>query len=409
MHDQTYFQELSVSNKENGYRDIIATIDISSYRRIPWEHEIPFFLCSFFDPDTKLPIAPCPRNLLRGVAEQAEKRGLKALAGLEYEFFQFKETTNSLAMKKGHGLQHLTPGMFGYSLQRTGLNQDYYHAVFDSSRQFGCPMEAWHTETGPGVYECALEFTEITQMADRGALFKFLCKSLGPKYGVLPSFMAKPSQGLPGNSGHIHISLVDKDSGANIFARDSEDKDAKYNDLRFLSDIGRSFLAGVLEGLGDIMPLLAPTINSYKRLVENFWAPVVISWGLEHRAASVRLIAPPTCAPKATRLEIRVPGSDSHPHYAMAGILALGLRGIGEKLTLDAMPPLSLTETEVNGERLAKSLQIATDRFMAPSSIAREVLGDAFVDHYGSTRRHEIRQWEEAVTDWEVMRYTETV
>lgn len=114
--------------------------------------------------------------------------------------------------------------------------------------------------------------------------------------------MAKPTAGLSGNSGHIHISLADKETGRNFFARETDDIDAQYPDLKNFSDLGRYFLAGVLNGLPDIMPLLAPTINSYKRLVENYWAPVDVSWGLEHRLASVRLIAPPTCAPKSTRV-----------------------------------------------------------------------------------------------------------
>lgn len=112
--------------------------------------------------------------------------------------------------------------------------------------------------------------------------------------------MAKPREGLPGNSGHMHVSLVSED-GKNLFFRDTPDPSPPYPEVTHLSDIGRQFLAGVLVGLPDVMPLFAPTINSYKRLVENFWAPVTVSWGLEHRTASIRLICPPTCSPKATR------------------------------------------------------------------------------------------------------------
>lgn len=118
--------------------------------------------------------------------------------------------------------------------------------------------------------------------------------------------MAKPLYGLAGNSGHIHISLVDN-NGKNLFARDTMDRDAKWKDIQHLSDASRHFLAGVLEALPDIMPLFAPTINSYKGLVENHWTPVYLSWGLGDRMASVRLIAPPVCKPSATRLEVRIP------------------------------------------------------------------------------------------------------
>lgn len=214
--------------------------------------------------------------------------------------------------------------------------------------------------------------------------------------------MAKPREGLPGNSGHMHISLVTKD-GKNAFLRSSPDPSPPYPDVAHLSDLGRHFLAGILTGLPDIMPLFAPTINSYKRLVENFWAPVTVSWGLEHRAASIRLITPPTASAKATRFEVRVPGADANPHFVLAAIVALGWRGVEKKLEIP-VPPLSKGEdmggASDKGVRLAKTLKEATAAFMRKDSVAREVFGDKFVDHFGGTREHEVQLWEEAVTDW---------
>jgi glutamine synthetase len=225
--------------------------------------------------------------------------------------------------------------------------------------------------------------------------YRYVVKSVASKYGITPCFMAKPRQGLPGNSGHMHVSIVDKD-GKNLFFREKKDTEAEYEDLANLSDMGRHFLAGLLEGLPDIMPLVAPTVNSYKRLVENFWAPVTVS---------IRLIAPPTSKPGATRFEVRVPGADANPFYVLAAVLALGWRGVEEKLEVK-QPPLGKGQ-DVGGEadpgvRLAKSLKEATERFMRPESIARKVFGDEFVEHYGGTREHEIRLWDEAVTDWYV-------
>lgn len=301
--------------------------------------------------------------------------------------------------------------MFGYSITRPTLNKSYYHAVYDACVKFKCDLEGWHTESGPGVYEAALEFGQISEMADRASLFKYVVRSVASEYGITPCFMAKPRYGLPGNSGHTHVSVVDKD-GKNLFYREVKDENAKYSDIAHLSDLGRHFLAGILEGLPDIMPMLAPTINSYKRLVENFWAPVTVSWGLEHRAASVRLIAPPTSKPGATRFEIRVPGADANPYFVMSAILALGWRGVEKKLEL-TLPPLGKGQdvggSADQGARLAKNLKEATDRFMRKESIAREVFGDDFVDHFGGTRENEIRLWDEAVTDWELKRYIETV
>lgn len=214
--------------------------------------------------------------------------------------------------------------------------------------------------------------------------------------------MAKPREGLPGNSGHMHVSVVDK-SGKNLLSREKEDQDPPYPESAHLSDFGRHFLAGVLDGLSDIMPIVAPTINSYKRLVENFWAPVTVSWGLEHRAASIRLIAPPIASPKATRLEVRVCGADANPHFVLAAILGLGWRGVEKRLDIP-VPPLGKSEgvggESDKGERLAKSLKEATTHMMRPESVAREIFGDDFVDHFGGTREHEVRLWDEAVTDW---------
>lgn len=200
----------------------------------------------------------------------------------------------------------------------------------------------------------------------------------------------------------MHVSIVDKD-GKNLFYRGLEDPDPPYSDLANLSDMGRHFLAGLLDGLPDVMPLVAPTVNSYKRLVENFWAPVTVSWGLEHRAASIRLIAPPTASPKATRFEVRVAGADANPFYVLAAILALGWRGVENKMEIK-VPPLGKGEdvggASDKGVRLAKSLKEANARFIRKESVARKVFGDEFVDHFGGTREHEVRLWDEAVTDW---------
>lgn len=173
MHDQTYVQELGVSNAANGYRDILAKISLASFRRIPWEKNVPFFLVSFFDPETDAPIPPCPRNLLAAAVGKVEQCGWRALAGAEYEFFNFRENPTSLADKsRSTPLQHLTPGMFGYSLTRPVLNQEFYYGVFDACKAFRVDLEGWHTESGPGVYEAALEYGEVREMADRASLFK---------------------------------------------------------------------------------------------------------------------------------------------------------------------------------------------------------------------------------------------
>lgn len=426
MHDLTYFRELKISNKDNGYRDLIAKIDLKSYRRIPWEDNVPFFLVNFHDPDTDEPICACPRSILQTTLAKVQDGGYGSMAGAEYEFFTFRApkdasiqtshvssatTAPFLQNNPAHALPHLTQGMFGYSLTDPIHNQDWFYNIFETCEQFKCNIEGWHTESGPGVFEAALEFGDIAEMADRASLFKYVVKAMGSKHGITPCFMAKPREGLPGNSGHMHCSIVDK-SGKNMFARAEKDPDAPFKDLEYVSDLGRHFLAGLLDGLADVMPIIAPTVNSYKRLVENFWAPVTVSWGLEHRAASIRLIAPPTASAKSTRFEIRVCGADANPHLVLATILGLGWRGIEKKLEIKHAPlskDAEVGSSADKGERLPKSLKDSTARFMAKNSVAREVFGDDFVEHFGGTREHELRLWDEAVTDWEIKRYIETV
>ncbi|KAI0256654.1 glutamine synthetase/guanido kinase [Lactifluus subvellereus] len=416
LHDTVYSKELLISNSANGYRDLTATIDLSTLRRIPWESNVPFFLVSFLDPETKSPISVCPRGVLKGVMEKAEQRGWECLAGVEFEYFNFKETPHSLAEKKFHDLQPLTPGMHGYSLLRTQLNNDYFNDIFTYADAFEIPLEGHHTETGPGVFETALAYTTALRMADNALLFKYLVKSLGMKYGITPSFMAKPWGNLPGCSGHIHVSLRDR-NGNNAFAVKPEElqggrEGAAYDELKYISQTAEYFLSGVLDGLTDVMPTLVPTINGYKRLVggEAFWAPNAVTYGYDSRIASVRVISPPSVPPAATRFEIRVTGADVNPFFALSAIFGLGMRGIEKKLVLPVPPVSHFSLDDKKAGKipmLPQSLEAATERMVRPGSIAREVFGDEFVDHFGGTREHEIKLWNETVTAWEVERYLE--
>jgi len=377
-------------------------------------------LVSFFDPDTHQPICVDPRGVLKKAMDIAKAQGRECVSGVEYEYFNFKETPESLAKKKFMDLKPLTSGMHGYSLLRTQLNNDYFHDLFNESAKFDIDIEGHHTETGPGVYETALAYTSALRMADNAILYKYVAKSIGMKHGVMPSFMAKPWGNLPGCSGHVHLSLRDSD-GRNSFAvSDSELKSgrigAAYDDTKFMSQEGEWFLAGILDGIADVMPMLVPTINGYKRLVggEAFWAPNAITYGYDSRAASIRIISPPSVPPGATRLEVRIPGADMNPYFALSAIFLLGCRGIKNKIELPG-PPMShlTTEDKKNGKvkLLSTSLESATERMMRPDSIARkpEIFGTEFVEHFGGTRQHEVMLWNEAVTNWEVERYIELV
>lgn len=331
------------------------------------------------------------------------------------------ETPDTLAAKGHTAPQPLTPGMFGYSLLRPTLHQDYFYDIFDQCKEFDVNVESFHTETGPGVYEAALSYDNATRMADMANLFKLSVKQLGIKQGIMPTFMAKPYGDQPGCSGHIHFSIRDLATKANLFAAqpgehsttENAEWETSVKGVDTMSQIMKWFTAGLLTGLPSIMAILAPNINSYKRLVENYWAPVTVSWGIESRVSAIRVIGPPQCDPKGTRVEMRVSGADINPHLAIAACLATGLYGIKNKLAMPVAPTteeVDIAQGKVHiKERLPKSLKDAAQAMLAPGSIARQVLGDAFVDHYGATRLNECRLWETAVTTWETKRYFELV
>ncbi|TPX66455.1 glutamine synthetase [Spizellomyces sp. 'palustris'] len=385
MHDKTYDPNVFPNKtRETAYPDILARPDLSSLRRIPWDDNVPHFLLDFYTPDTNKPYPFCPRALLKRVVKQCEKAGYMPFCGMEYEFFNFKETPETLASKQGQDLKQLTPGMFGYSLLRPTLNQSYFNSIYSSCLSYRIPIEGFHTETGPGVYEAALAYTDALEMADRAHLFKTAAKQIGMQYGIMPSFMAKPHSNLPGCSGHIHFSLKSISTKESVFEmKETEDS---------INKICRQFIAGILTALPSLLPLFAPTVNSYKRLVENYWAPTTTSYGLQNRTSAIRLIPP-------SRIEFRVPGADVNPYLAIAGCLAAGVWGIENELELKDVPV----------QRLPGDLKEATIKMLEEGSVARKVLGDEFIEHFGGTRVAEWKEWCGTVTAWERIRYMETV
>ncbi|CAI6092370.1 hypothetical protein V2G26_014743 [Clonostachys chloroleuca] len=417
MHDVLYETSNTITSSEQGFSDIVAVIDLASMRRLPSEDNIAFFFLRFLIDGQ--PVCADGRGIMAALDSDLASSGVRALAGVELEFFNFqtpsqdgyspgrRDLASYLQSHAVNQLRPLTAGMFGYSISRPVMSKGYFHDIYDKSLEAGCPIEGWHTESGPGVYEAALNYAPASRMADNVTLFKLLTRSIGVEHGITPCFMAKPIAGLPGNSGHIHVSLQD-DGGRNLFARASRDENAPWPDVEYLSDTGRSFLAGLLQALPDIMPLLAPNVNSYKRLIDNYWAPVTLGWGLEDRLASIRLIAPPVSKPAATRFEVRIPGADLHPHFALAAIFKSGWYGVQNSAPLTLPPTAQLPEGQ-KPQRLPNTLESALELFSAKDSMARKIFGDEFVEAYTISRNHELKVWREAVTDWEFKRYIETV
>lgn len=390
------YDNVSYTGLHTGYPDALAKIDLSTLRHVPWDDKVPFFLGDFWQ-DADHPLAICPRQTLKRVLKQAAGEGFVVKAGMEFEWFNYRETPQSLADKDYADPEPLTPGMFGYSLIRPGQNRPFFKAMLEELEAFGIPLEGLHTETGPGVIEAAMMVTDALEAADRAILFKTSIKEIAARFGIMPSFMAKPSVKLPGCSGHIHQSLWSADEQTNLFYQ--ADHSLK------MSPLFEHYLAGQLYCLPEILPLYAPTVNSYKRLVEGYWAPTRPSWGVDNRTTALRVIPG---SPKSTRIEVRISGSDVNPYLAMAAAVASGLYGIQKRLKLDAPAVQGNAYAAAEIERLPTNLWHATER-MRQSELAREILGEAFVTHFCCTRLWEWQQFQQSVTDWEVRRYFEII
>jgi glutamine synthetase len=381
------YDNSEVTGWHSGYPDAHATVDLSTYRRIPWEEGTAAFLLDF-----EVPVSP--RQVLQRVEQKARAMGFSLKCSCEYEFFLFKETPESVRAKGYANLTPLSPGMFGYSWVRSSENAALVHALQDGLLAFDVEIEGFHTETGPGVYEAAIRYDTLSRAADKAALFKTAAKEICARHGVMPCFMAKWNKELPGCSGHLHESLWSA-AGEPVF----HDPRAP----RGMSKLMQHYVAGQVALMPAFTALIAPTVNSYKRMVRGAWSPTLATWGVENRTTALRVIPG---SPSSMRVEYRFAAADMNPYIAMAASVASGLYGIERELPL---PP----ETQGNGyeakaELLPATLREATAR-LAASKEARELLGEAFVEHYVRTRDWECRQFESAVTKWELERYFEII
>jgi glutamine synthetase len=390
------YDNATVTGWHTGYPDAIATIDLQTFRQVPWENDIPFFLADFSNKKSELN-AVCPRTLLKQIKQQATEAGYIPYFSQEFEWFNFIDNREELYKNNFRNPQPMTPGMFGYSILRASQEGNYFHDLFDSMKKMNVPLEGIHTETGPGVYEAAILFSEILEAADRAVLFKSGVKEIAHRHGIIASFMAKWNENLPGCSGHVHQSLWSANGKDNLFF-DKKNKSGA-------SALMESYIAGQLHCLPDVLPMYAPTVNSYKRLVEGAWAPTTLTWAVDNRTTALRVLAG---SPSSTRLETRVVGSDSNPYLAMAACLASGLYGIKNKMKLKTAPTKGSGYADTKNGILPKNLWEATQA-MKESSIAKELFGEKFVNHFTGTREWEWRQFSKVVTDWELKRYFEII
>ena len=390
--DQLY-DNVKFTGWHTAYPDAGVRVLPDTRREIPFEPKTALFLAEFAGRAE----AVCPRGTLRRVLARAETMGYAVSAAAEFEFFMFNETPESVREKGYRNLKTMTPGAFGYSVLRNSVHSDLYQELLDLGQTMRFPIEGLHTETGPGVLEAALTYCEALEAADRAALFKTFAKVLAQRHGLMATFMAKWSNSVPGQSGHLHISMRSAD-GASVFHDRS-----KPNDM---SDAMRWFIGGQQALMPELLSMIACTVNSYSRLIPGYWAPTSATWGVENRTTALRVIRGGT---SSQRVEYRIAAADINPYIALSAAIGSGLWGIENKIEPDAaIEGNSYDREHAAHRRLPATLYEAATRLLA-SQAARSLFGDEFVEHYAATRQWEEREFRKAITDWELARYFEII
>lgn len=376
-----------------GYPDAPVRLLPASCRELPLEENMLFFLGEFAGEAE----AVCPRANLRRVLDKARQMGFELFAGFEYEFFVFDETPHGVRDKQYRNLRPLGPGEFGYSVIRNTVESEVYRGLLELGERMDFPLEGLHEETGPGVLEAAIGYDSALAAADKAALFKTFSKIALQKLGKMATFMAKWSPDYPGQSGHIHLSMKNP-QGRPLFY----DKAQPHH----MSEIMRHFVAGQQRLLPELLAMVAPTINSYRRLIPGFWAPTEASVGVDNRTCAIRIIPG---GESSQRLEYRIAAADANPYVILAAAIASGLWGIEHKAEL---APLvqgnAYDQPQPEHLRLPATLWEAAQRLKA-SAMARAYFGDAFVEHFAASREWEEREFRKHISQWELERYFEII
>ncbi len=390
--DQQY-DNVSFTGWHTAYPDAMVRLLPGTCRSLPLEGNMLLFLGEFVGKAEQV----CPRATLRRVLERAAGLGYAVTAAAEFEFFVFSETPDSVRAKGYRGMQHMTPGYFGYSMLRSAVHTELYQALLQLSTDMRMPIEGLHTETGPGVMEAALQYTEALEAADRAALFKTYTKVLMQRRGLMATFMAKWSQQMPGQSGHLHVSMTRKDGSAVFY-----DEKKPHT----MSDEMRWFVGGQQALMPELLAMVASTVNSYSRLVPGFWAPTAATWGVENRTCALRVIQG---GPSSQRVEYRIAASDINPYLAIAVAIGSGLWGIEQRIEPDAPMVGNAYDRKLPARRqLPRTLHEAAS-MLARSKPAQELFGAPFVEHFAASREWEEREFRRHVTDWELARYFEII
>ena len=378
--------------------DMIAIPNPESFAVLPWrptEQGVGRMFCDIVKPDGE-PFEGDPRYALRRMTDKAAELGFTMYVGPELEFFYFEDDQDTVVLDNG-GYFDLTPLDIASDLRRETVL---------TLEKMGIPVEYSHHEVAPSQHEIDLRYSDATSMADAVMTYRLVVKEIALQNGVYATFMPKPIFGINGSGMHVHQSLFSKDGNAFFDANDPEG----YN----LSDTAKHYIAGLLKYAPEFTAVTNPLVNSYKRLVPGYEAPVYIAWARRNRSALVRVPMYKPGKENATRLELRSPDPSANPYLAFAVMLGAGLKGIEEKLPL--MPEatnnifhMSDDELDAAGINiLPGTLGDAIDLF-ENSVLMKEVLGEHIHSFYVANKRAEWDEYRMQVTEWELQKYLSVV
>lgn len=374
--------------------DLFLKPDITTYAPIPWLNQngkTARVICDIYNSNGE-PFANDPRFILRKCIQEAEGQGYRFNVGPELEFYLFKDNDQRTNVIDYGGYFDFT-SYEGYRILKE---------IITALKSFGIIVETGHHEVGQGQYEIDFRYGDALSTADKLLTLKYTVKKIAQMYGVRATFMPKPLAGVAGSGMHTHQSLFSIDSKENLFF-DSNDK---YR----LSRLAYHFIAGQMKHIKAMCAILCPTVNSYKRLVTGFEAPVYITWAAMNRTALIRIPKWFHQKSSSARIELRCPDPTCNPYLAFAVMLKAGLDGIKNKLE----PPKPVEEnifkldqenlTKKNIEVLPSTLNEAIT-FMRNSHLIKELLGEQLFERYLAIKTKESMEYKQQVTTWEIQRY----
>ncbi len=372
----------ALTSWERGYGDLAFKPDFHSTRLVPWHDQT---VIIFADVETVEgePVKPSPRQILLHQVERLAQRGWTGITGTELEFMVFEDTYEQAWDSGYRGLTPVNQYNVDYSIQGTSRIEPLLGRIRRSMRNAGMVVESVKGECNFGQHEVAFKYDALVDKADEHGLFKLGAKEIAAQEGVSLTFMAKYDQ-REGNSCHIHLSLRDQHNQP-VFAGDRE---------HGFSEVFERFLAGLLAHSRAFSMLLAPNINSYKRFAAGSFAPTAMLWGHDNRSCAFRVVG----HGPSLRFECRIPGGDVNPYLAIAALVAAGLQGIDDSLTLE--PAFAGNAYGADAVHVPATLAEAIELF-DHSTVARAAFTDEVVDHYVHAARVEVDAFNAAVTDWE--------